>query len=132
MLKHLAIVGFVAGALLVPSAQAQKATEIFIPLGESPGVSGVTSLIGTIESVDRDAGVMTVRSESGEHRVELTVETNIWLDKSRRTERNERGSPADCKKGRKCEVKFVYEDGTPTVRAEWIKIRPWDDAEAER
>jgi hypothetical protein len=74
--------------------------------------------------VDLDRRIVVVRGESAVHRVALTDDTDIWLDRSEQQRTNHRGSTADCIKGRLCEVKFVYEAGARTARAEWIKIRP--------
>lgn len=124
MRRYFGAVGIVVGILLGQPGQAQQATEIFIPIGESPGVSGKTSVLGTIESVDLDRRTMVVRAPAGDHRIALTDETEIWLDRSVQGQTNERGSMTDCKTGRVCEVKLVYEAGARTSRADWIKIRP--------
>jgi len=67
--------------------------------------------------------MLTVRDDSGEHRVRITEATKIWLDRTSIKRTNEGGSRADCKQGRQCEIKYAYDGGTRTDRAEWIKIR---------
>jgi hypothetical protein len=66
MLKR--VMGLVAiGVLLLggtPTAYGQKATEIFIPIGQSPGVSNKTSIVGTIETIDARAQTIVVAGSS--------------------------------------------------------------------
>ena len=81
-------------------------------------------MIGDIVSVDAATRTIMVESEDGEeHSARLTDDTQIWLDKSASAAKNEVGSPADCQEGRRCEIKYVYDGGTRTERAEWIKIQ---------
>lgn len=112
----------VAGLLVTP-ARAQKATEMFVPIGQSPGVSGVTSVIGTIVSCDETSGVVTVSDDKGQHTATLTAETKIWLDRNMTKKSAGVGARSDCQQGRRVEVKYVYEGATRTARAEWIKIQ---------
>lgn len=109
--------------LLAPQSHAQKATEVFIPIGRSPGVSGISSVIGTIASCDLASGMLTIATGEGQHTARLTTETKIYLDRSAAKEGGTLGSPSDCQKGRRSEVKYVYEGGTRTGRAEWVKIQ---------
>jgi hypothetical protein len=110
-------------SLLVTSAQAQKATEVLIPIGQSPGVSGISSVIGTIVSCDQSSGIVTIASEKEQHTATLSTETKIYLDRSAAKKGGTLGSRSDCQKGRRGEVKFVYEGETRTARVEWIKIQ---------
>ena len=109
--------------LLGTPSHAQKATEVLIPIGQSPGVSRVTSVIGTIASCDQAAGVVTVAAEDGQHTARLVKETKIYLDRSAAKKSGALGSQSDCQQGRRAEVKYVYEGGKRTARAEWIKIQ---------
>ena len=101
----------------------QKSTEIFIPIGKSPGLSGKYSVIGKIVSIGITTRILTISGKDGEHTARITEKTKIWLDRSEAMTGNEGGSVADCRRGRLCEVKYVYEDKTRTDEAEWIKIR---------
>ena len=112
-----------AVSLLVTSAQAQKATEALIPIGQSPGVSGISSVIGTIASCDQSRGIVTIATEKEQHTATLSTETKIYLDRTAAKKSSTLGSRSDCQKGRRDEVKFVYEGETRTARAEWIKIQ---------
>ena len=113
----------VAVSVLVAAADAQKATEMLIPIGESPGVSGISSVIGTIAACEQASGVVTISTEKEQHTARLTEETKIWLDRSAVRKAGAVGSRADCQKGRRSEVKYVYEGTTRSARAEWIKIQ---------
>ncbi len=126
MLKRLALVGLILSSIVICPSHGQKATEIFIPIGKSPGVSGKYSVIGTIASFDETTRVLTIKVEDVEHTVTITEETKIWLDKSGIQQTNEIGSPADCRQGRLCEMKYVYDGKTRTDKAEWLKIRVGD------
>jgi hypothetical protein len=112
-----------AVGLLVTSAHAQKATEVFVPIGQSPGVSGILSVIGTIASCDSAGGLVTVSTDKEQHTAGLTEETKIYLDRSAAKKGGTLGSRSDCQKGRRIEVKYVYAGKTRTATAEWIKIQ---------
>ena len=113
----------VAVGLVVPPVHAQKATEMLIPIGQSPAVSGISSVTGTIMSCDRASGIVTISDEKRTHTATLTDATKIWRDRSALKQGGAVGSVSDCQTGRRSEVKFVYEGETRTTRAEWIKIR---------
>jgi hypothetical protein len=123
MLKRLALVGLILSTVVIFPSHGQKSTEIFIPIGESPGVSGKYSVIGNIASFDETTRVLTIDVDGVEHAVTITEETEIWLDKSGIQQTNEVGSPADCRQGRLCEMKYVYDGEIRQDEAEWLKIR---------
>jgi hypothetical protein len=102
-------------------ASGQQATEMFIPIGQSPGLSNEGSLIGTLESVDQEKRMVTIASPSGAQTVGLTDRTMIWLDRSRQKQPNQNGALADLQQGRKVEVKV--RKGEPKAVAEWIKVQ---------
>jgi hypothetical protein len=99
-------------ALVYSPAHAQQATEQYIPIGQSPGVSGKSSLIGVIVEVDAATKTVTV----GERTVRITERTFIWLDRTKLKLTNLTGKFEDLQKGRRVEVKF--QAGV----AEWVKI----------
>ena len=101
-------------------AHGQEATEIFIPIGQSPGVSGRVSMIGRLESMDRGRKTVTVSSPSGARTVAFTERTPIWLDRSLQKQPNQSGAMSDLQPGRKVEVKL--RKGEPKPVAEWIKV----------
>lgn len=105
--------------LAVNGAHGQQATEIYIPIGSSPGLSASETLIGTIASVDYAAQSIDVRSSDGTMTVTMDDKTRYYLDRSRRGRTNQTGSIADCKVGRTVELKFTL-DGL----VDWIKIDP--------
>jgi len=122
MLNHylrLAIVVVSLGGTL--EASGQQATEMFIPIGESPGLSKKGSLIGTLESVDRGKGMATISSPSATQTVGITDRTKIWLDRGPQKQPNQNGAINDLQKGRKVEVKL--RKGEPKAVAEWIKVQ---------
>lgn len=123
MHRSFAVTVMATVSLLVTSAQAQRATEVLIPIGQSPGVSGISSVIGTIVSCDPSNGIVTISTEKEQHAATLTKETKIWLDRSAKRISGAVGSRTECQKGRRIEVKYIYEGETRSPRAEWIKIQ---------
>ncbi|MFQ5547427.1 MAG: hypothetical protein ACE5FV_03985 [Woeseia sp.] len=107
----------VLGSVLWSPAFTHPATERYIPIGKSPGVSNVKSYIGAIRSVRRsERGFVMVVEDTG-RRIEVTEDTKIYLDKGP-GHANTTGTEEDCQAGRTVEV-YLREDGT----AYWVKIR---------
>ena len=122
MLKHylrLAVVVVALGGAL--EAFGQEATEMFIPIGQSPGVSNKSCLLGTIESVDPGKRTLTVSAPAGAQTVQITDRTPIWIDRSPQKQRNQTGTVADLQRGRKVEVNLG--EGAAKVIAKWIKVQ---------
>lgn len=107
-------------ALLVSSlVYAQQATEQYIPLGSSPGLSDNKAQTGKIESFSPAGAVLTIESHGIQVAAEITSQTRIWLDRSGLKLPNLRGAPSDLQAGRRCEVRF-QELGSR--KAEWVKV----------
>ena len=122
MLKKLIIIATVAAFLaIVSSAGAQKATELYIPIGKSPGLSDKYTFMGTIDDVNYQNGTLSMSHDSNHYTVTITDQTKIYLDKSLMKQSSTYGDMADCRKGMTAEVKF--EDNTPGKPAEWIKLQ---------
>ncbi len=102
-------------------AHAQTTTEQFIPIGKSPGVSGLSSYIGRIDTVDVGERTVTIRGDGLLESVEISAETRIWLDQSKYKKKNRAATLQDLKNGRRIEVKPQHDRPD---RAEWIKIDP--------
>ena len=100
-------------------AHGQEATERFIPIGQSPGQSGKTTLIGSIQSVDAQGRQLTISTAAGASKISVTERTKIWIDRSASKQTNSLGSVADLQAGRRVEVKWDAKDKS---RAEWIKV----------
>lgn len=103
-----------------PPAHAQEATERYIPLGQSPGVSGKLASIGEIAEVDPRAPTLTIAEPAGRHAVKVTDKTRIWIDRSKLKLTSVTGSFGDLQKGRRVEVK--YEDPASREVADWVKV----------
>ena len=116
---RLAIVIVALGGAI--EASGQQATEMFIPIGQSPGLSNKESVIGTLESVDPGKQMVTISSSSGAQTVGITDRTMIWLDRSEQKQPNQNGAINDLQKGRKIEIKV--RKGEPKAVAEWIKVQ---------
>ncbi len=102
-------------------AHAQEATERFIPIGQSPGLSGKETMLGEIRGVDANARSVEVATSDRTYRVTVTDTTRIWIDRSQHKLPAITGTIADCQQGREIEVKLA--DGREDV-ADWIKVRP--------
>jgi hypothetical protein len=115
---------FLGGVLMaclasLSPAHAQKATEQFIPLGQSPGLSGVHTLIGRIEAVNPPSRTVTLALEEKKETIIVTERTHIWLDRSPLGLSNVKGSLADLIPGRLAEVKLAAPN---QQEAEWLKV----------
>lgn len=109
-----AIALLLATPLWTTPAPAQKATEQYIPVGRSPGLSGYATLVGRIEAVDAKLRILTVSGRE----VVVADATSIWLDRTSLGLTNTRGALADCRRGLTVEVKLA-DDGRA---ADWIKV----------
>jgi hypothetical protein len=119
--RYLVLALAVAALASAPAAHGQEATEMYIPIGQSPGLSEKSSLIGSLESVDRGRRMVTVSTPSGAKTVALSERTTVWLDRSLEKQPNRSGTMADLQPGRKVEVKL--RKGEPKPVAEWIKVQ---------
>jgi len=117
-LRPAIVVVALGGALDVSG---QQATEMFIPIGQSPGLSDKETVIGTIESVDPGTRIITVSTPSGVETVAITDRTMIWLDRSEQKQPNQNGIIGNLQKGRKSETKI--RKGEPKAVAEWVKVQ---------
>lgn len=102
------------------SVYGHKMTEIYIPIGQSPGLSGTQTLIGEVLSVDPAQDTLEVKGPGGSHTVNVEDATYIWLDRTGFKQKNSYGSYADCKPGSRVEIKF--KDPETRTTAEWIKV----------
>jgi hypothetical protein len=101
-------------------AHGQQATERYIPLGQSPGISGTQSDNGEIAAVNARAGTFTVTGPDGPRTVKVTDRTRIWLDRSQQGATNTVGTVSDLQAGRRVEVRYV--DASTRQNADWIKV----------
>ena len=113
---------FLWGSASAPSAQ--KMTEQFIPIGQSPGLSGKYTVIGKLQSVNAQEKTCTVADTTGAVNVRITERTKIWLDRSRLQQPNLEGTIADLRPGATVEVKPEgYQRGVSSGPADWIKVQ---------
>ncbi len=117
MIRRLAagVVGLaLAGAVPV---WAHPATELYIPIGKSPGVSHVKTRIGRIQSLAAALSGLTLATDAGPAYVAAGRATRIYLQFADPSRANQLGSYADCKQGLMAEA-FIAEDGS----VPWIKV----------
>jgi hypothetical protein len=121
MSRHLTITAIICTLMIgVFSVQAEKSTELYIPIGQSPGVSGEYTVMGTIDQVDSQNQTIKMSGPSGSYTVKLTKHTSIYLDRSKVQRSNTYGTLSDCHAGNLVEVKF--EDNSRNKPIEWIKV----------
>ena len=121
MLRYVVIIGVALATMgVAPRVSAQKTTEIFIPIGKSPGLSGEYTKMGEVESVDEQERAITMSDSAGSYTVRIEEGTPVWLDKSQMKSTNQAGSFSDLVAGRMVEVKF--KDNKPESGPEWIKV----------
>lgn len=110
-------------ALVVLSASpalAQQAAERFIPIGQSPGVSGTSTLLGTLRTADPASGRLTIDlAQGGSWAIDLTADTRLWLDRSLARQSSLKAGPAELKPGRRVEVLPAAQN---PAQAEWVKV----------
>ncbi|MCI0399851.1 MAG: hypothetical protein L0Y67_07820 [Gammaproteobacteria bacterium] len=122
MQKSLIGLGFTMALLCGASfVHAERETEMFIPIGQSPGLSDKLTIIGEVQAVSADGQTITVGTPSGSHGATLTERTKIWLDRSTVKLTNLYGSSSDVQIGRTVEID--YENHTPNGSARWIKVK---------
>jgi hypothetical protein len=108
--------------LLPVDGYGQKATEMFIPIGKSPGISGTVSLLGTIKSIDQNTYVLTIAGTDDQSTaVPISKRTKIYIDRSETGQSNTAGAWKDLKPGAVVEVKYQNKDKTGEV--DWIKVK---------
>ena len=101
---------------------AQKETELFIPIGQSPGVSGKLSVMGKCGSViPHDSVVSLVQQQGSMTNCRIDHCTSIYLDRSKLKLTNIKGTLSDIKPGSLIEVKYL--DNKPAGLTEWIKVQ---------
>ena len=101
-------------------AYSQKATEQYIPIGQSPGLSGEYTYIGAIAQVAASNQTITVADSAGPHTVKISKSTRIWVDRSKLKQSNVSGTFSDLQPGRRVEVKYV--DPERRDAAAWVKV----------
>lgn len=105
---------------LAAPVRAQKATEQYIPIGMSPGVSGKYTSLGVVDTLSMPQRTVTVREAGMRRTIRITDRTSIWLDRSKLKLPNLRGRLVDLERGRRVEVKYADPDSRQV--AEWVKV----------
>ena len=123
MEKNIAVIVLISviifGALTYPFAE--KTTELYIPIGKSPGQSDKYNLIGRIDAVDPKNRTLAVIGKSETFIVQVVAVTQIFLDRSDLKQTSSYGTFSDFKPGMIVEVRF--EANKYDRPAEWIKLQ---------
>ena len=104
------------------SALGQRSTEQFVPIGQSPGLSGFVTYTGEIAEIDLSGRTITVGRPADAETVTVTVArgTRIWLDRSSVGRPSLPGGFADLVSGSVVEIHF--QDAGRRQFADWIKV----------
>lgn len=122
MSKPIVVAGLIACSLCCAAlAPGQEATEMYIPLGSSPGVSNKAAVMGAIDSVEERSRTLHITTPAGPRTALITDRTRIWRDRSLLKLSNQAGGWADLQRGRKVEVKLEPGEGKRT--ADWVKVQ---------
>ena len=123
-MRNILTLSFIITTLAVQSLYGQRSTEMYIPVGKSPGLSGKYTVIGTVNSLDSEARTLTCKDQSGVlYTMTVDENTKFWLDRSALKQSSVKASLMDCKLGVLMEVKYRDNDRKAGGLAEWIKIR---------
>ena len=121
MFKQVIIFSMISISLInVSFVRAEKSAELYIPIAQSPGLSGEYTIIGKIVEIDLQNQIILISDASGSHTVKITASTEFYLDRSKVRLTNTYGALADCIVGDTVEVKFKNNDLSET--ADWIKV----------
>ncbi|MGI9552881.1 MAG: hypothetical protein ACR2MT_16875 [Aurantibacter sp.] len=116
-LRHIIVTCILMCCFLYSTAQ--KSTELYIPIGKSPGLSGKYTAQGKVESVNLQDSTITIITEAASKTIKLKGHPEIMLDHSNHKQPNKRGSLTDIQIGVLVEVK--YRHNKPGDSIEWIK-----------
>lgn len=100
----------------IPFVHGQETTEIFIPMGKSPGLSHKYTFMGKIEAVNEQRRTIAADGQT----IKITQKTRIWLDRTKLGLANQVGSFSDLSTGQNIEIK--YADPDRKEAADWVKV----------
>jgi hypothetical protein len=101
---------------------AQQATEMFIPMGQSSGLSGKHTLLARVQAVSASERSFTLVQDAVTLTVRLGAGTPVWVDRSKLQQPNSVGTLADVTAGALVEVKF-QKNSRATGQADWVKVQ---------
>ena len=112
----------ITAPFLATMALAQKATEMFVPIGQSSGLSGKHTLQARVQAVNEAERSLTLVQDTTTLTVKLGAHAPVWIDRSKQQQSNSTGTLTDAKPGMLAEVKFVKNSRT-SGEAEWVKLQ---------
>lgn len=105
--------------LILPAASAHRMTEQYIPIGQSPGVSGKYSTIGVIQDYNHETHAIVIKSEQGTMTYSMDERTSIYVDRNQSKRTNLKGSLSDCQPGRRVEIMHRFDEEGVAL---WVKV----------
>ena len=102
--RNLLFAFFILGIAFI--SYGQKSTEMFIPIGQSPGLSGTETLYGEITALSITDSTCTISTKDGDKTITLVGHPKVYLDYSKIKQRNKYGQLNDIELGRIVEMKY--------------------------
>ncbi len=121
------VLAMLVSSIFMSASGVQEATELFIPIGQSPKLSNEVTVVGTIESVDAETRTMVVKTDGGSATATIVETCKIFLDRSARKESNRYGNFEDLKRGVRVEVLYQGRTRATAGPAEWVKVESHPD-----
>ena len=107
-----------------PAPAAHEMTERYIPVGQSPGLSGKYTVTGKVQTIDARSQTVAIAGTTATWSAKITERTKIWLDRSKLRLTNLKGAFSDLRPGLTVEVKPEgHRRGISSGPAEWIKVQ---------
>lgn len=98
----------------------QKSTEYYIPVGQSPGLSGTHTVLGTLTEYKVQENSITMQTDEGTITLKLVGKPYVWLDNSGLGLSNKNGTFSDFQVGKRVEVCYLNQQKRDSLA--WIKI----------
>jgi hypothetical protein len=95
---------------------------MYVPIGQSAGLSGKHTLQAAIQSVNAAERSITLARDGSSVTVKLGAQTPVWIDRSKLQQANSIGTLADARPGMLAEVKFL-KNNLSNGEAEWLKLQ---------
>lgn len=121
----MALAGLAAALAAGGAALAQRATEVYIPIGKSPGVSDKSAYVAEVQTAPAVTGEVTARAAADAAaatgkvwKFDVDATTKVYLDRSAKGLPNIEGKTSDITADSTIEVK-IGKDGRT---AEWVKV----------
>jgi hypothetical protein len=104
-------------------ASTSESVELYIPMGHSPGLSDSLTIVGQVETIDHQTGVMTVSGGDTTRQVQMPESTAVYLDYNRHGKANVYGSVEEIQPRDLVEVYVVNDGEGGGGDVVWVKVQ---------